>query len=71
MLGNKTFVSYYEGEGVDTSMLPKIKKGIYTPLENFKKAELNPELAQRINLMYAKDYRVTQDMNIIVKSWRK
>jgi len=71
LLGNKTFVSYYEGEGVDTSMLPKIKKGIYTPLENFKKAELNPELAQRINLMYAKDYRVTQDMNIIVKSWRK
>ncbi|MDY0315352.1 MAG: glycosyltransferase [Bacteroidales bacterium] len=71
LIGSKSFVSYYEDQEIDTSMLPKIKNGIYSPLENIKKSNINPELAQRINLMYAKDYKLIQDINIIIKSWQK
>lgn len=70
LAGNKTFVSYYQTENIDISMLPKIKKGIYSPLQNIKKSNITKELAQRINLMYAKDYHLIQDINIIIKSWK-
>jgi hypothetical protein len=70
LIGNNSFVSYCESAGIDNSMLPKIKKGIWSPASVVKKSDYSTLLAQRLNVMYAKDYRLIRDLNIITKSWK-
>lgn len=70
LIGNYSFVSYCEAAGIDNSLLPKIKKGIWSPASVVKKSDYSAQLAQRLNVMYAKDYRLIQDLNIITKSWK-
>jgi GT2 family glycosyltransferase len=71
LIGSLSFVSYCESQGVDTSLLPKIKKGILSPASLLRKSEFSASLAERLNVMYAKDYRLMQDFNLILKSWKK
>ncbi|HOZ29829.1 MAG TPA: glycosyltransferase family 2 protein [Bacteroidales bacterium] len=71
LTGSKTFVSYCEFQGVDTGMLPKIRKGVFSPVSILKKSDISIEIVERLNLMYAKDYKLFQDLTIILKSWRK
>lgn len=71
LFGGKSFVGYCSDKNSDTSLLPKIKKGIFTPLTIINKDKTTKELVERLNMMYAKDYKIIQDLNIIIKSWRK
>lgn len=71
LIGSLSFVSYYRFEGIDTSLLPKIRKGVFSPVSLLKKSEFSSALAERLNVMYAKDYRLMQDINIILKSWKE
>jgi hypothetical protein len=71
LFGGKSFVGYCSDKNSDTSLLPKIKKGIFTPLTIINKDKITKELVERLNMMYAKDYKIIQDLNIIIKSWRK
>ncbi len=53
-----------------TIMLPKIKTGILNPLDSLH-SKINDDLTiNRLNSLYAKDYRVYTDLNIIRKGWR-
>ena len=53
-----------------TKMLPKIKNGILNPLDSLN-SKINDDLTiNRLNFLYAKDYRVYTDLNIIRKGWR-
>lgn len=69
--GAKTFVTYSLIESADTSLLPKIKKGVFSPITHINKSEISTSIVERLNIMYAKDYKIMQDLNIIIKSWRK
>jgi len=71
LIGSLSFVSYCELPGVDTSLLPKIRKGVFSPVSVLKNSEFSIPMAERLNVMYAKDYRLMQDFNIILKSWKK
>ncbi|MDD4149050.1 MAG: glycosyltransferase [Bacteroidales bacterium] len=71
LFGGKSFVTYCSDKNADTSLLPKIKNGIFTPVNAIKKDNISTELVERLNMMYAKDYKIIQDINIILKSWRK
>lgn len=69
--GSRSFVGYCNKKDADTSLLPKIKPGIFSPAVIIKHDEISTALIERLNMMYAKDYRLMQDLNIILKSWRK
>ncbi|MDR2011096.1 MAG: glycosyltransferase family 2 protein [Bacteroidales bacterium] len=69
--GTKTFVSYSRSSAIDTSLLPKLKKGIFSPVSALRKTDISPSLEERLNLMYAKDYSILHDLNIIRKSWKE
>ncbi len=71
LTGNRSFVSYCEKSGADIGMLPKIRKGILNPTDAVKKEVNDKQLIERINFMYAKDYRIVNDLNIISKAWIK
>ena len=58
-------------EGLDMTGLPKLKKGILNPASELLKTGLSPERIREINVVYAKDYRVFNDLLIITRNFRK
>ena len=71
LAGSKTFVSYSTINNTDNSLLPKIKNGILSPSDLLKEHHKHDRMIERVNFMYAKDYSVLNDLNIILKCWRK
>ena len=65
----KTWVGYYKN--THNQKLPKIKTGILSPDNLFKEIEFTPELLENINLMYARNYKVRNDLTIIIKNISK
>ena len=69
--GSRTWVSYLHPEGTDTSGLPELKKGILHPGSAESTDSLDPEHVTEINVVYAKDYRVLNDLLIIARKFRE
>ena len=63
--GKASWVGYYPSE--DNSIhLPKIKRGILTPLSSLKNGNPSPEIIRNANILYARDYTAWKDLNIIL-----
>jgi len=69
VLGLKTMVGYYTGDGVDLSELPKLRKNILSPLPALKEMNNEESIHDKINMVYAKDYKVTTDFQILWKGF--
>jgi O-antigen biosynthesis protein len=67
--GKRTWVSY--ANSLTIGKLPAIRKGILSPLDQFEKS-IHPDndTMHNLNLLYARDYRVSKDMMIILKGFR-
>ncbi len=71
LLGSKTWVGYKTESDVNTENLPKIKKGILTPLDLRSEKEENVTFIHNSNLAYAKNYKVWNDLNILLKGFKQ
>ena len=70
LLGQKSFVGYhfaYTNES-DIHLLPNLKKGVLTPLSGI--GNVNKELIDQMNIIYAKEYSIFNDITIMLKKWR-
>src|SRR5690606_32527474 len=67
IFGSRSFVGYSNIESGDVVRLPKIRKGIIGTLLSLKNPKAEPELATKLNLIYAKDYKISSDINLVVK----
>jgi len=69
-VGNKTFVGYHFMNAVDSDvqLLPNLKKGVLTPLSGIENT--NKEIVDEVNITYAKEYSVFNDITIMLKKWR-
>jgi GT2 family glycosyltransferase len=67
MVGMKSWIglSPIEGEGED--LVSGLMPGILTPVPFLKEKSLNQETRKRMNLLYAKDYRIRNDLSIIIR----
>ena len=54
----------------DITLLPKIKKGVFSVGMVYGR-EVKKDVADRLNIMYAKDYHVSHDVTMLFKLWRK
>lgn len=64
--GKSSWVGYhYLSESGSGDNLPPIRPGVLTPLDSLKNQHLDPSTINRLNGLYAKDYRVYADLNII------
>lgn len=70
LFANKSWVGYYHLKTDDVYKLPRIKPGIVNPSDAINQKNLNPELADNLNILYAKDYSLRNDFNIIIKALR-
>jgi GT2 family glycosyltransferase len=68
--GQKSFVGYHfnEPNEPETNLLPNLKKGVLTPLSGIQ--NLHKETIDQMNLIYAKEYSIFNDVVILIKKWR-
>ncbi len=67
----KSWVGYTMLSESDIKRLPSIKQGILSPLDAFRNQNVPEEATSRINMLYARDYKLTNDLNIIIKGFRQ
>lgn len=63
-IGKASFVGY---DQLDHQHLPKIKPGILHPSDKIKHRE--ESMIGKINLIYARDYKIREDLSILLKSF--
>jgi O-antigen biosynthesis protein len=66
-IGRKSFVGYDHNQLDFNNNLPKIKSGILTPYLSNQNIGINSP--NKLNLIYARDYNIFKDLNIIYKNW--
>ena len=64
--GNKSWVGYCSGT---QNHLPPIKKGILSPASLYQKT-IADKKKDELNIVYAKDYRLMNDLEIVLKAWK-
>ena len=67
ILGKKSWVGYFRSEKTDDQDLPKLKKGILSPVIGKDIRNISKETISDLNLLYAKDYKINHDIQIIFK----
>lgn len=67
--GKKSWIGYCP-QLPDYSKLPQIKPGILSPADLFPDVTRDTEKSERLNMLYAKDYSLVTDAEIIIKSWK-
>jgi hypothetical protein len=64
--GRKSWVGYCSGTH---NHLPPIKKGILSPASLYP--DTIPEKKKdELNIVYAKDYRMMNDLEVVLKAWK-
>jgi len=70
LFGRYSWVSYTPSSTAELLKLPKIRKGVLDPTYSFKNRTIEPEAVNRLNLLYARNYKFTNDLNIIYKGFK-
>ncbi len=70
LIGKLTWVGYLKPNTLK-SELPEIKTGILNPSDTMRIVPTQAESIQRLNMMYAKDYNVFNDLDIVVRCIKK
>jgi GT2 family glycosyltransferase len=71
LIGKKTWVGYIKDIKADRNFdLPKISDSVLNPLDGLEVEEPDEKGLSRLNMLYAKDYRVANDLNIVFKGFR-
>ena len=63
LIGNKTWIGYHKSNM--SSNLPKIKPCVFSVLNDNQKN--NEEIINKLNIIYAKDYSMFLDLNLLLK----
>lgn len=69
LIAKKTLVGYKYVKSKENEQLPSIKKGILSPFDGLKVNDEN--IREKLNLIYARDYNIFKDLEIIQKAWQK
>jgi hypothetical protein len=67
-LGQKTWVGYLDS---DSEFLPELKPGVLHPVAGLGITDLNEDTRYRLNMLYAKDYQLLTDIEIVWRAWRE
>lgn len=65
LVGKKSWIGY-----TDHETLPTVKSGVLTPSTVLGK-DLNKETANRIDMLYAKDYKLSNDFKILFRGFKE
>jgi lipopolysaccharide/colanic/teichoic acid biosynthesis glycosyltransferase len=57
--------------GESLTSLPRLKPGIITPACKLERTDADDPMIEKINMLYAKDYTLWNDLTIIWKGFRQ
>jgi lipopolysaccharide/colanic/teichoic acid biosynthesis glycosyltransferase len=66
----RTWIGFGNDKDKNANGLPNLKKSILSPLDIMKKENLNKLDKQKLKLLYARNYSVYNDINILFKCFR-
>lgn len=67
--GKKSWIGYIPEKGTFES-LPVLKEGVLNPGDLFAELTLDHEKVTQLNMLYAKDYSLLTDAEILTKGWK-
>ncbi len=67
--GYRTWVGY-NSKG-HNEKLPHLRNGVLNPADSFKNKLFSDDILNKVNTIYAEDYKVANDINIIFKGFRE
>jgi GT2 family glycosyltransferase len=70
LIGKKSWVGYIPETGLFEN-LPVLKDGVLNPADLFAELKLDQEKKSQLNMLYAKDYSISNDFEILLKGWKK
>ena len=71
LIRKRTWVGYVKDLNANQNFhLPKIADSVLNPVDGLEAGQPDEDGLLRLNMMYAKDYRVSNDLNIIIKGFR-
>jgi len=70
LAGRRTWVGYAHSEKTGDGVLPRIRPGVLNPQDAFSHIALPGETLVNLNLLYARDYKVSGDLNIVFQGFR-
>lgn len=71
LAGKYSWVGYHKSQSETSISLPSIKPGILNPVDIYIGEKLTSDMDQKLNQIYAKDYRAWNDLSIILRSVKK
>lgn len=69
-IGKKSWVGFQQTTNQLTHKLPKIKPGVLFPTDMVKSDEVSADTIDRLNLIYARNYKILNDINILFNGIR-
>jgi GT2 family glycosyltransferase len=69
LFGTKSWVGYYKSSLI-SHKLPKIKPSVLNPIDGMKSKNYENRITDDLNLLYARDYSVWKDINIVFYAFR-
>ena len=70
-LGARSWVGlFYTRGSTEFYKLPRLKKGVLTPRDMYPDHEMSDENVQKMNIVYARDYRMLNDLYIVGRNLR-
>jgi len=70
LFGSRSWVGYTLVDN-EVIRLPEIKRGVLSPADGMKPDVPDDETLQKLNVLYARDYSVQKDLNLILSSFGK
>jgi lipopolysaccharide/colanic/teichoic acid biosynthesis glycosyltransferase len=70
LIGKKSWVGFHHTAHQNEHKLPDIKPGVLFPTDLIKEKNISPDTIDRLNLLYARNYKILIDINTILSSIR-
>ncbi len=71
LFARKSWVGFNHAHDSEQHKLPEIKPGVLTPLDAFNGKKMPGDSVSRLDIMYARDYNLSTDLNIIIKGFKQ
>ncbi len=70
LIGLRTWIGFYPDKENHDLFLPNIKKSILYPFPYVKNKTISDKTISRLNLLYAKDYKILNDISLLLRDIR-
>jgi len=71
LFGQRSWIGYSKLNEATRFRLPRIKKGVLSPAHALTEHQNAEEVVNRLNVVYARDYHLTTDLNILRKGFKE